>query len=306
MSLSSYRFDGQWTNLPLADLQSEAKKVNTIHSLQDLPPVTFRKSKSSTDPWPGLSACHPSCPSLKSFAWYYSASPSERKILKRKHSQEVGISLSLAHDVIQPDATAGLIKNYHDKRELITYQGASCCFNIQNSPPRAIFSRELLYLADVPNEWNNHFLWFKWGRLCCFAETVWKYSLTYPMLRETVNRCRPKGSSVHLSHSLSFLFFFLVIAMFSVWAFLSLFVSGNHHILKRASGAGGRIWEIFSLLEWKMQLGWQWKFLEQRNNCIITVGKNRHNLCGPKSGVFQGKNTMESYSIITRLRASSG
>lgn len=61
--------------------------------------------------------------------------------------------------LIQSDAAAGI-----DKEllwwvwELITYQSAACCLNIQNSPPHAIFSRELPYLTDVPNEWSNHFL----------------------------------------------------------------------------------------------------------------------------------------------------
>lgn len=44
-------------------------------------------------------------------------------------------------------------------------------------------------------------------------------------------------------------FFFFLIVTFSVWQFLSSFVSGNHHILKRASVTGGRIWVILNLLD---------------------------------------------------------
>lgn len=44
-------------------------------------------------------------------------------------------------------------------------------------------------------------------------------------------------------------FIFFLIVMFSVWEFLSSFVSGNHHILKRASVTGGRVWEILTLLD---------------------------------------------------------
>lgn len=72
--------------------------------------------------------------------------------------------LTLIALLLLSDAAAGIGKELPWwVWELITYQRAACCSNIQNSPPRAIFSRELPYLTDVPNEWSNHSLLLKDG-----------------------------------------------------------------------------------------------------------------------------------------------
>ena len=138
---------------------SEAKEVSTTRSHQDLPPIIRRSTPEQTSLLQMLLQGWDRVPHYKpllEITTFHQArgrywNPSTRRR-----------SVSHCHwhvALIQSDAAAGI-----DKElpwwvwELITYQSAACCLNIQNSPPRAIFSRELLYLTDVPNEWNNHFL----------------------------------------------------------------------------------------------------------------------------------------------------
>lgn len=108
-----------------------------------------RTNKSPTDASPRLLLASHCNPSLEITAFHqergrYWHPSTHRRLVSPRHWYAV---------LIQSDAAAGI-----DKEllwwvwKLVAHQSAACCLNIQNSPPRSIFSRELPYLTDVPNE----------------------------------------------------------------------------------------------------------------------------------------------------------